>query len=54
MLYITYLTNRQYLGNLYTDDCITFSSTRVQECDSDFSAVEEIVTHSNRQQCDTK
>lgn len=44
MLYITYCTNRQYLGNIYTDDCITFSSTRVQECDSDFVAVEEIGT----------
>lgn len=26
------------------DDCITFSLTRVQECDSDFVAVKEIET----------
>lgn len=32
------------IDNIYTDDCITFTSTRVQECDSDFVAVEEIGT----------
>lgn len=45
MLYIAYHTNRnRYVGHIYTDGCITFSSTRVQECDSGFVAVEEIGT----------